>query len=74
MGPPAADLPPVPAADPSAGPRWPAALTAVAALLLAGWSPGQLSRLADLRVRIRRGDYAADGVTGQRRPPVTNSS
>jgi hypothetical protein len=65
MGPPAADPPPVPAADPAAGPRWPAALAAVAALLLAGCSPGQLSRLADLRGRVRRGDYTADGLVGR---------
>ena len=62
MGPPAADPPPIPAADPAAGPRWPTALAAVAALLLAGWSPGQLSRLLDLRVRVQRGHYAADGA------------
>ena len=62
MGPPAADPPPVPAADPAAGPRWPAALVAVAALLQAGWSPGQLSRLLDLRVRVQRGHDAADGA------------
>jgi len=37
------------------------AAAALAALLLAGWSPEQLSRLADLRVRVRRGASAADG-------------
>jgi len=62
-----------PAADPAAGPRWPAALAAVAALLLAGWSPGQLRRLLDLRVRVQRGHYPADGVAGRGRPPVTNA-
>ena len=64
MGPPGADLPPLPARDPAAGAAWPAALATVAALLLAGWSPGQLSRLAALRVRARRGAFAADGYGG----------
>jgi hypothetical protein len=79
MGPPhrpapgAGPFPLAPAADPAAGPRWAAALAAVAALLRAGWSPGQLRRLAHLRGRVRRGDYTADGVAGRGRPPVTNA-
>ena len=62
-----------PAADPATGPRWPAALAAVVGLLLAGWSPGQLRRLADLRGRVRRGDDAAAGAGGRVVPPVTNA-
>jgi len=66
MGPPAADSPPALAAAPApaAGPRWPAARAAVAALCLVGWSARQLRRLADLRVRARRGALAADGYAG----------
>jgi hypothetical protein len=36
----------------------------VAALLLAGLTDAQLSRLADLRARARRGAAAADGYGG----------
>jgi hypothetical protein len=35
--------------------------TTVAALLLAGLSPEQMSRLVDLRGRVRQADYAAPG-------------
>ena len=58
-----------------AGPPGPAGRTvaagaaaALAGLLLAGLSPEQLSRLADLRVRVRRGAYAADGGVGAGAP------
>jgi hypothetical protein len=64
MGPPGADRPPPPARDPAAGAVRPAALAALAALLRAGLTEAQLSRLADLRVRARRGAFAADGYGG----------
>jgi hypothetical protein len=67
MGPPGADRPPPPARAPAAGAAGaarPAAVAAVAALLLAGLTEAQLSRLADLRVRARRGAFAADGSGG----------
>jgi len=67
MGPPGADpppLPPLPARDPAAGAAWPAAVAALAALLQAGLTDEQLSRLADLRVRVRRGAAAAGGLRG----------
>ena len=49
---------------PEARRRGGAAATALAALLRAGLTPEQMSRLADLRVRVRRGGYAADGAGG----------
>jgi hypothetical protein len=39
-------------------------VAALAALLQAGLTDEQLSRLADLRVRFRRGATAADGKDG----------
>jgi hypothetical protein len=58
-------LPPRPARDPAAGAAWsPAAAAALAGLLLAGLTEAQLSHLADLRVRARRGAFAADGYAG----------
>ena len=62
MGPPGADRPPPPARDP-------AALAALAALLRAGLTEAQLSRLADLRVRAHRGAFAADGYGGPAAAP-----
>ena len=44
---------------PAAAPAGPGAV--LAALLHAGLTEAQLSRLADLRVRARRGAFAADG-------------
>lgn len=41
---------------------WVAVLPAVVMLLRAGVTDGQISRLTDLRVRIQRGDFAADGA------------
>jgi hypothetical protein len=61
MGPPGADPSPPPARDPAAGAVRSAALAALAALLRAGLTEAQLSRLADQRVRARRGAFAADG-------------
>jgi hypothetical protein len=42
----------------------------VAALLRAGLTEEQLSRLADLRVRAHRGAYAADGYRGRGAGPA----
>jgi len=62
-GPPGAGaaLPPRPARDPAGAAAGRGGLAAVAALLGAGLTEAQLSRLADLRVRARRGAFAADG-------------
>jgi hypothetical protein len=68
--PPAPAVPPVPAAP--AAPAAPLALAprgagqALLDLLLAGLTPDELSRLADLRVRVRRG---AVGGAGDGRAP-----
>ena len=71
MGPPGAAPPPPPAEDPAAGAAWPVALAAVAALLGAGLTEAQLSRLADLRARVRRGTTAADGGGPARAPRLS---
>jgi hypothetical protein len=73
MGPPGADPqgPPPPARDPAAGASWsPDAAAALAGLLLAGLTDAQLSRLADLRARARRGASAADGYAGPAPAPA----
>jgi hypothetical protein len=64
MGPPAADRSTGPDRDSAAEGAWRAGLTALAALLRAGLTGDQLSRLADLRVRAHRGAYATDGYAG----------
>jgi hypothetical protein len=64
MGTPEADLPPAPDRDSAAEAAWLAGLAVLAALLRAGLTEAQLSRLADLRVRARRGAFAADGYAG----------
>jgi hypothetical protein len=72
MGPPGAAPPPPPAEDPAAGAAWsPAAAAALAGLLLAGLTDAQLSRLADLRARVRRGTTAADGGGPARAPRLS---
>jgi hypothetical protein len=58
----------VPDRDPAAEAAWLAGLAVLAALLRAGLTEAQLSRLADLRVRARRGAYAADGYAGPAAP------
>ena len=58
------DLPPVPDRAPAAAAAWLAGLATLAALLRAGLTEAQLSRLADVRVRARRGAFAADGYAG----------
>jgi hypothetical protein len=45
-------------------------VAALAALLRAGLTEEQLSRLADLRVRAHRGASAADGYRGRGAGPV----
>jgi hypothetical protein len=68
MGTPEADCRPAPDGDPAAAAAWRAGLAALAALLRAGLTGDQLRRLADLRVRARRGAYAADGYAGPAAP------
>ena len=65
---PEADPPPGPDRDPAAEAARLAGLAALAALLRAGLTEAQLSRLADLRLRARRGAFAADGYAGPAAP------
>jgi len=61
---PETDRLPEPARAPAAEAAWLAGLATLAALLRAGLTEAQLSRLADVRLRARRGAYAADGYAG----------
>jgi hypothetical protein len=77
-GPPAGTLAPMGAAppppateDPAAGAARSPAAAALAGPLLAGLTDAQLSRLADLRGRVRRGAFAADGGGTARAPRLS---
>ena len=67
---PAAARPPGPDRDPDAEEAWLAGLAALAALLHAGLTGDELSRLANVRVRARRGAFAADGYAGPAAAPA----
>ena len=63
------DRRPGPDRAPAAEAAWLAGLATLAGLLRAGLTEAEVSRLADLRLRARRGAYVADGYTGPAPPP-----